>query len=79
MQAHRPLFPARVRVGDSAGGARHARPAMSIRSHAMRGVLVLALALSFLAALALSAHGSARPGHHHAVVAGHSVPTHWMW
>ena len=79
MQAHGPLPPALVRVGGSAGRARHARPAISIRSLAMRGVLVLALALSILAALAWSSHGSAHPGHRHAVVASHNVPRLWMW
>jgi putative copper export protein len=51
---------------------------MSIRSVAMRAVLVLALALSILAALAWPSHGSAHLGHHHAVVATHPVPRMWM-
>ena len=79
MQAHGPLSPALLRVGGSAGRARHARPAMSIRSLAMRGVLVLALALSILAALAWPSHGSAHPGHRHAVVATHPMPRPWMY
>ena len=79
MQAHGPLSPALLRVGGSAGRARHARPAMSIRSLVMRGVLVLALALSILAALAWSSRGSAHPDHRHAVVASHNAHRLWMW
>jgi len=45
----------------------------------MRGVFVLALAFSILAALALSLHGMPHQGHHHAAVATHHVPMHWMW
>ena len=79
MQAHGPLSPALLRVGGSAGRARHARPAMSIRSRALRGVFVLALAFSILAVLAWSSHGSAQPGHRHPVVATHHVPRIWMY
>src|SRR5215831_16595564 len=79
MQAHGPLSPTLMRVGGSAGGARHARPAMSIRSLAMRGVLVLALAFSILAALAWSSHGSAHPARHHVVVASHNAHRLWMF
>jgi hypothetical protein len=78
MQAHGPLSPTLVRVGGSAGRPRHARPTRTIRSLAIRGIIVLALAFSSLAALAWSAHGSAHPGHRHAVVATHSMPRPWM-
>ena len=78
MQAHGPLSPALLRVGGSAGRARHARPAMSFRGAAMRGVLILVLALSILAALAWPSHGTAHLGHRHAVVATHPVPRMWM-
>jgi hypothetical protein len=45
----------------------------------MRGVFILVLALSILAALAWPSHGTAHPGHHHAVVTMRGVPMHWMW
>jgi hypothetical protein len=51
---------------------------MSIRSVAIRGVLILVLALSILAALAWPSHGTAHLGHRHAVVATHAVPRMWM-
>ena len=79
MQAHGSLSASLLRVVGSAGRARHARPAMTIRGAAMRGILVLALAFSILAALALSSRGSAHQGHHHAVVATGDVPRIWMW
>jgi hypothetical protein len=79
MQADRSLFPALARPGGSVGGARHARPARTIRRYAVRGIFVLALAFSTLAALAWSAHGSGHPGHHHAVVATNVVPKGWAW
>jgi hypothetical protein len=79
MQAHGPLSPAPMRVGGSAGRARHARPAMSIRSYAMRGILVLALAFSILAVLAWPSHGNAHPGHRQAVVTTRDVPRIWMY
>jgi len=78
MQAHGPLSPALLRVGGSAGRARHARPAMRVRSAAIRAVVVLALALSILAALAWPSHGTAHLGHRHPVVASHTVPRIWM-
>ena len=79
MQAHRSLFPALLRPGGPVGGARHARPARTIRSYAIRGVFVLALAFSTLAALAWSAHGNGHPGHHHGSVATHVMPKGWVW
>jgi hypothetical protein len=78
MQAHGPLSPALLRVGGSAGRARHARPARTVRNLAIRGMIVLALAISSLALLAWSAHGSAHTGHHRAVVATHHLPRPWM-
>src|SRR5215469_9248555 len=78
MQAHGPLSPALLRVGGSAGRPRHARPSMRIRSAAKRGVLILVLALSILAALAWPSHGTAHPGHRHAVVAMRGMPRIWM-
>jgi len=41
-------------------------------------MIILALAFSTLALLAWSAHGSAHPGHRHAVVATHNMPRIWM-
>jgi hypothetical protein len=78
MQAHGPLSPALLRVGGSAGRARHARPARTVRSLAIRGMIVLALALSILAALAWPSHRSPHPGHRHAVVTTRHVPRSWM-
>lgn len=79
MQADRSLFPALVRPRGSAGGARHARPAKTIRSYAIRGVLVLALAFSTLAGLAWSAHASSHAGHHYGSVASEFVQEGWCW
>jgi hypothetical protein len=76
MQAHRSLSPALERPG----GARHARrPARTIRSYAIRGAFVLALAFSTLAALAWSAHGSGHAVHHRGSVATNVVPKGWVW
>jgi hypothetical protein len=77
MQADRSLIPALARPRCPAGSARHARPASTIRSLAIRGIFVLALAFSTLAALAWSAQGSGKPAHH-AVVASHDMPRGWM-
>jgi hypothetical protein len=52
---------------------------MRIHSLAVRGVLVLALAFSVVAALAWPSHASARPGHRHAVLASRNVPGIWMY
>ena len=53
----------------------HRRPPRSARARAMRGILVLALALGSLAAVtaASMAHST---GHSHGGVA---VSNHWMW
>jgi hypothetical protein len=78
MQADRPLSPAPVRPGEPASGARHARPARTMRTHAIRGILVLALAFSTFALLAWAAHGGAHPGQHHGVVTSFKWPDPWM-
>jgi hypothetical protein len=79
MQVDRSLLPALVRPGGSPRGARHARPPRTIRGYAIRGIFVLALAFSTLAAIAWSAHGSSHAGHHHGSVASNVVPKGWMW
>jgi len=64
-----------------AGGAHrrlsaHRRSPRSARARAMRGILVLALALGCLGGLAVASMGHAGSGHHPGRVA---VSHPWMW
>jgi hypothetical protein len=65
MKIQRPLSDVFVRGGGSVGSARRTLAAGTIRSRAMRAILVLALAFSSLGAgaLAWSANGSADSAH----------------
>ena len=64
-----------------AGGAHrrlsaHRRSPRSARARAMRGILILALALGSLGCLAVASMGHAGNGHSHGRVA---IVNHWMW
>jgi hypothetical protein len=64
-----------------AGGAHrrlpaHRRSPRSARARAMRGILVLALALGSFGGLAVSPMGHAGSGHHHG---GVDITHPWMW
>jgi len=64
-----------------AGGAHrrlsaHRRSPRSARARAMRGILILALALGTLGGLAVASMGHASSGHNHGRVA---ITHPWMW
>jgi hypothetical protein len=77
MQATKSLTPARVQPAASASSTRRARR-RTIRGHAIRGILVLALAVPALVALAWPAHASAYLGHRDDVTIS-SVPNPWLF
>jgi hypothetical protein len=68
-------------TSDPAGGAHrrlsaHRRSPRSARARAMRGILILALALGSLGGLAVASMGHAGNSHHHGRIA---IIHPWMW
>ena len=71
MRTHRSLSHAIMRIGGSAGRARHASSGRRAYARAARGILVLGLILGALAVAALTLPGHSSAGH--ARASGHQA------